>query len=74
MWGGIVSARLVDYAGALETTPGAVLSALDREGIEPLTDTAQEKGQSRSEGRPTDPTLRSLALTKQDFQAVAGAV
>jgi hypothetical protein len=46
VWGGIVSARLEDIAGTLETAPGKVLDTLEAEGIEPMLDTAEPKGHS----------------------------
>ena len=47
VWGGIVSARLEDIAGALETAPQAVLDAVEWEGIELVLDTARtERAQS----------------------------
>lgn len=36
-WGGIVSARLTDYAGALDSTPQAVLDAVEAEGTFPTS-------------------------------------
>ncbi|MCS3856554.1 hypothetical protein GGP78_003258 [Salinibacter ruber] len=46
VWGGIVSARLGDIAGTLETAPGKVLDTLEAEGIEPMLGTAEPKGHS----------------------------
>ncbi|MCS4181971.1 hypothetical protein GGQ07_003435 [Salinibacter ruber] len=74
MWGGIVSARLKDIAGALETGPQAILGAVEREGIEPILDTAEPKGQGKDRDRPTDPRLRCLALTREDFRRLVEAV
>lgn len=74
VWGGIVSARLEDIAGALETAPGKVLGRLKAEGIEPMLDTAEPKGQGKDRDRPTDPGLRCLALTREDFGRLVEAV
>ncbi len=74
VWGGIVSARLDDIAGALETAPGKVLDRLEAEGIEPMLDTAEPKGQGKDRDRPTDPELRCLALTREDFGRLVEAV
>ena len=73
-WGGIVSARLSDYASALDSTPQAVLDAVEAEGIEPAVDTAEPKGQGSDEERPTDPELRCLAFTREDFAQLVDAV
>ncbi len=70
-WGGIVSAHLEDWAGGLGCTPEDVLGAVESAGIDPLVDTAQEKGRSRSDpDRATDPTLRCLALTIDDARTL----
>jgi hypothetical protein len=70
-WGGIISAHLDDWAGELGCTPDDVLGAVDSAGIDPLVDTAQEKGRSRSDpDRATDPTLRCLALTIDDARTL----
>jgi len=74
VWGGIVSARLEDIAGALETAPQAILGAVEREGIEPMLDTAEPKGQGKDRDRPTDPELRCLALTREDFTRLVEAI
>ena len=74
VWGGIVSARLEDIAGALETEPGKVLDRLEAEGIEPMLDTAEPKGQGKDRDRPTDPGLRCLALTREDFTRLVEAI
>jgi hypothetical protein len=74
VWGGIVSARLEDIAGTLETAPGKVLDRLEAEGIEPMLDTAEPKGQGKDRDRPTDPGLRCLALTREDFGRLVEAV
>ncbi len=54
VWGGIASARLSDYAGALETSPQAILDAVDTEGVDPIVDTADPKGQAVRTGFFTD--------------------
>lgn len=74
LWGGIVSARLEDYAGTLEMTPEAVLGAVEAEGIDPMLDTAEPKGQGKDWDRPTEPGLRCLALRWEDFQRLVEAV
>jgi hypothetical protein len=71
VWGGIVSAKLEQWAEELGCTPDDVLGAVDSAGIDPLVDTAQEKGRSRSDpDRATDPTLRCLALTIDDARTL----
>lgn len=65
-WGGIISAHLDDWAKELNCTPNAVLDAVETAGIEPVVDTAEPKGQGKDRARPTDPALRSLALTRDD--------
>ena len=74
VWGGIVSARLEDIAGTLGTAPGKVLDTLEAEGIEPMLDTAEPKGQGKDRDRPTDPELRCLALTREDFTRLVEAI
>jgi hypothetical protein len=74
VWGGIVSARLTDYAGALNTTPEKILDAARREGIEPMLDTAEPKGRGDDRERPTSPELRCLAFTREDFRQLVAAV
>ena len=74
MWGGIVSARLEDIAGALETAPQAILGAVEREGIEPMLDTAEPKGRGSDRERPTEPELRCLAFTREDFARLVEAI
>ena len=63
---GIVTGTLRQFAAALGTTPARVLSDIDRLGITPLNDTAALKARETHE-RPTDPALRSLALTSGDM-------
>jgi hypothetical protein len=74
VWGGIVSARLSDYAGALDSTPQAVLGAVEAEGITPAVDTAEPKGRGDDRDRPTEPELRCLAFTRRDFARLVEAV
>ena len=75
VWGGIVSARLSDLAGALETTPEKLMDAADREGITPMVDTATSVGRSDSEDdRPTDPALRSVAFAREDVARLRDAI
>jgi hypothetical protein len=73
VWGGIVSARLSDYAGALDSTPQAVLDAVEAEGITPAVDTAEAKGRGDDRERPTEPGLRCLAFTREDFRRLVEA-
>jgi len=68
VWGGIVSARVADLADALDATPEQLLDALEESGVEPLTDTAKQKRQERD--RPTDPALRSIALTTEALETL----
>jgi hypothetical protein len=69
-----VSARLTDYAGALDSTPEEVLRALEAEGIEPTVDTAEAKGRGSDRERPTEPELRCLAFTREDFRRLLEAI
>ena len=64
-WGGIVTGTIESWATALETTPASVETALGALDVEPLVDTAEDKGQAGSE-RPTSPDLRSVALFRKD--------
>lgn len=41
-WGGLASARLSDYAGALNSMPEEVLGAVERKGIVPFRLSALE--------------------------------
>jgi hypothetical protein len=59
VWGGIVSARVSDLADELGAQPQEVAQAL--QDVPCLVDTAEQKRQERD--RPTDPSLRSVALT-----------
>lgn len=73
-WGGIVSARLSDYSGALNVEPEAVLDAVEVEGITPAVDTAEPKGRGRDRDRLTEPTLRCLTFSREDFARLVAAV
>lgn len=68
-WGGIVSAHLEDWAGELGCTPEDVLGVVESADIDPITDTARSKNQEDHD-RPTDPTLRCLALTIDDARTL----
>ena len=69
VWGGIVSARVADLADALDaTSEEQLLDALEESGVEPLIDTAKQKRQERD--RPTDPALRSIALTTEALETL----
>jgi hypothetical protein len=71
VWGGIVSARVSDIAEALGATPEELLEALGESAVEPLTDTAEPKGRrGAEEDRPTDPSLRSVALTTGELETL----
>lgn len=71
-WGGIVTARLADLADAAGTTPDGLLEAADRAGRDPIVDTAEPKNtRGETPDRPTDPDLRCLAFTREDFEDVA---
>jgi hypothetical protein len=73
-WGGIVTARLADLADAAGTTPAAFLEAAEQAGRTPIVDTARPKNtRGDSPDRPTDPTVRCLAFTREDFQAVVAS-
>ncbi len=69
-WGGIVSAPVEDFADELGCTPEDILGAVESAGIEPLVDTAEPKGRGKDRDRPTDPSLRCLALTIDDAQTL----
>lgn len=73
--GGIVSGRLADLAEVLNTTPEGILGSMRQAGIEPMVDTARDKGRSRNAGeRPTNPELRSLAFPVRDLRKVAAVL
>lgn len=79
-WGGIVSARLSTLADQLNTTPEAILNVIEADGISPMVDTAEPKGRGKNQGRgknrdrPTDPGVRCLALTREDYEALVEAI
>ena len=72
-WGRIVSGHVSDYAEALDTTPEAVLTAAQK--VPLLFDTAEsKKTRGDDPGRPTDPTLRCLAMTTGQARQLAEIV
>jgi len=72
-WGGIVSGHVSDYAEALDTTPEAVLTAAQK--VPLLFDTAEsKKTRGDDPSRPTDPTLRCLAMTTGQARQLAEIV
>lgn len=68
-WGGIVSGHVTDWADRLDVTPERFLDACDE--VEILFDTATEKGSGKKRDRPTDPALRSVAMTAEAAETVA---
>ena len=72
-WGGVVSGHVSDYADALGASPEAVLQAAGE--VELMFDTAEAKN-SRGDApdRPTDPTLRCLAMTAENARRLAEIV
>lgn len=68
-WGGIISAHLDDWADELNATAEDILGAVDSAGIDPVVDTAKNKGQEDHD-RPADPALRCLALTIDDARTL----
>jgi hypothetical protein len=73
-WGGIVSARISDLARSIGAHPEEVARAVESEAVDTIMDTAKEKGQRKDEDRPTDPELRSVALTEEGLQALRNEV
>lgn len=72
---GIVSARLTTLADALNTTPTGVLRTVETADVDPMVDTATDKGRSRAaEERPSDPDVRCLAFAVEDFRQLAAVV
>ncbi|WP_162891582.1 hypothetical protein [Salinibacter ruber] len=69
VWGGIISAHLDDWAEELGCTPEDVLGVVESASIDPVVDTAKNKGQEDHD-RPADPALRCLALTIDDAQTL----
>lgn len=63
---GIVTGTVEQYATALDVAPREVPAAIEAAGIEPLVDTSERKPRE-THSRPTDPSLRSLAVTRSDF-------
>lgn len=75
--GGIVSAKVVDYAAALDTTAEDFLEALERTAITPLVDTAKAEGKRRkgkAPDRSNDSSIRCLAFEVEDYRRLAAAV
>ena len=69
-WGGIVSGHVSDYVGALDVSPEAVLQAAEE--VELMFDTANPKNTRGDDpDRPTDPTLRCLAVTTENARRLA---
>jgi hypothetical protein len=66
---GIVAGRLQQFAETLQTTPEQVLAAVD---FDPLMDTYGQDW--HRPGRPTDPQLRSLAMTSGEFARLSAAI
>jgi hypothetical protein len=67
---GIVAGTLAEYADALGTTPEQVLAAIR---FTPMVDTATNKAREDHD-RPTDPQLRSLAMTTGQFARLSAAI
>jgi hypothetical protein len=65
----IVAGTLSEFADALQTTPERVLAAVD---FDPLMDTYGQDW--HRPGRPTDPQLRSLAMTSGEFARLSAAI
>lgn len=74
VWGGILSARISDIAEAIGATPEEVAQAAESKAVETMMDTAEPKGYRTDEDRPTDPELRSIALTEEQFDALRNEV
>jgi hypothetical protein len=68
---GIVAGTLAEYADALDTTPERVLDAIH---FTPLVDTAENANPREDHDRPTDPALRSLAMTSGQFARLSAAI
>lgn len=54
VWGGIISARHTDYAGALNTTPEGILEVARREENDPMLTRPNLKGREATETAPTN--------------------
>jgi hypothetical protein len=67
---GIVAGTLSEFADALQTTPERVLARID---FPLLVDTATNKAREDHD-RPTDPQLRSLAMTTDQFARLSAAI
>jgi hypothetical protein len=73
-YGGIVSGYLTSYAAAWETTPAAVLDAIERSGLTPIVDTAEPADNRETHTRPSDPGWRCLAFRADDVERLQGAL
>lgn len=73
---GIVCGRVQQFADALDVPAGHVLDVVEDAGIELMVDTATDSStRTRTDyDRPTDPDLRCLAMTREDFARVLAAV
>ena len=70
---GIVCGPLSLWADVLDTTPDAVLSAIERTSIRPIIDTGKSKTREKH-ARPTAPQLRHIAITTRDAARLLEAV
>ena len=68
---GIVAGTVSEFADALQTTPERVLARID---FDPMVDTANNASAHESHDRPTDPALRSLAMTSDQFARLSAAI
>jgi hypothetical protein len=68
---GIVAGRLQQFAETLQVSPERVLQAID---FDPLVDTANRASAHETYDRPTDPELRSLAMTSDQFARLSAAL
>lgn len=72
---GIVAGRLTQFADVLDTEPTGVVDAIEAAGVDLMMDTATDSGSTRGDHeQPTDPELRCLAMTRDDFARVLAAV
>jgi hypothetical protein len=70
---GVVAGRVVQFARALDADVASVLDAVARSDVPVLVDTGQSKP-NESHDRPTDPALRSLAISVAAFARLADIV
>lgn len=68
-----MSATQEDLAAAIGVEVEAIEGAVEAGAAEPLVDTAKQNG-SKEWDRPTDPSLRSLAFEREQFEAFRDAV